>query len=158
MVILDKSFWSSAQSAFMESYCSRVRYCALYKSSNQYAVSADSLKAMYILARKSFRLQAQFASAMFAPMLVPLRNNCFDNINSFFSSQRYLYNAIILKAKFLLFSKTTLSIPNSSFLIPNYQKADQFKVVKPFDFVCQEADLPAAQEAVNVALVLYLDD
>lgn len=106
---------------------------------------------MYILARKSFRLQAQFASAMFAPILVPLRNSCLDKMNSLFSSQRYLYSAIIRKAKFLLFSKTTLSIPN-------YQKANQFKVVKSFDFVCQEADLPAAQEAVNVALVLYLDD
>ena len=95
---------------------------------------------------------------MFAPILVPLRNSCLDKMNSLFSSQRYLYRAIIHKAKFLLFSKTTLSIPNSSFLIPNYQKANQLKVVKYFNFVCQEADLPAAQEAVNIALVLYLYD
>lgn len=135
-VMLDKIFWSSVQSALIESNSGGFKYCALYNSSSQYAVSAHSLKAIYIFARNSLLLYAQLASAMFAPILVPLRNNCFDNTNSFFSSQRYLYNAIILRAKRLLLSKTMLSfIPNSSFLISNYQKAYQFKVVQSFDFV-----------------------
>lgn len=110
--MLESNFFNSTQSELIEPNSSLDKYSAPYNSSNQYAVSEHSLKAIYIFAKKSFLLIAQFASEIFAPMLVQLLNSCFDRTYSFFSPQRYLYILIIRKANFLLFSKTMFSIPN----------------------------------------------
>ena len=49
-----------------------------------FVVSKHSLYAMEILAEKSALQIAPLASAIFAPMLVPLFSNCLDRTNSFF--------------------------------------------------------------------------
>lgn len=61
---------------------------------------------MHILAAKSALLWPRIASETFAPMLVPLRSNCFERTNSFFSVDRCLCKLTILTAK----SKDLLSI------------------------------------------------
>ena len=73
-----------------------------FNSSNQYSVSSTSFKEMLSLLIKSAVLYAFLLSAIFAPILVPLRQSCFDMIYSCRSSVKYLYRKIILKAKFLL--------------------------------------------------------
>jgi len=85
-----------------ESNSSCVMVSESFNSSNQYSVSSASFKEMLSLLIKSAVLYAFLLSAIFAPILVPLRQSCFDMIYSCRSSVRYLYRRIILKAKFLL--------------------------------------------------------
>ena len=75
-----------------------------FSRSSQYSVSAHSLREIVALTRNSFLLMAYWASVRFAPIDVPERNSCLDNMYSRFSSQRYLYSLYILMAKFRLFS------------------------------------------------------
>ena len=107
-VMLLKILWSSLHCSQMDRYSLSSKYSVAYSSSIQYKLSEHSLYAIYILAIKSFLLIAQIASAMFAPMLVPLLTSCLLNRYSFFSFRRYLYKLTILIAKSLLFSATML--------------------------------------------------
>ena len=85
-----------------ESNSSCVMVSESFNSSNQYSVSSASFKEMLSLLIKSAVLYAFLLSAIFAPILVPLRQSCFDMMYSCRSSVKYLYRKIILKAKFLL--------------------------------------------------------
>jgi hypothetical protein len=71
---------------------------------------------MLIFATKSFRLIAAVASSTFAPMLVALRKNCLDEINSFAERSR-LYTSIDFSAKSKDLSLTIFSF---LFLIDSY--------------------------------------
>lgn len=75
---------------------------------SQYCVSAASLYAMQIFAKKSFLDCAETASVIFAPILVALRNICFE-ITYSFSCWRCLYSLIISRAKSVLFVIRILS-------------------------------------------------
>ena len=61
-----------------------------FRRSNQYSVSAHSLREIFIFTMNSFLLTEYWASDRFAPMDVPERKTCFARIYSCFSSQRYL--------------------------------------------------------------------
>ena len=76
--IVINSFFSSTQSAYIDSNCSFVRISVSCKISSQYRLSAHSFNAICCLAIKSGLLIAYCASAILAPMLVPDRNSCFD--------------------------------------------------------------------------------
>ncbi len=73
----------------MELYALSVIYSDWKSTSSQNSVSELSFNAIYTLAKNSFSLIAYSASAKFAPMLVPLRNTCFDNMYSCFSLHKY---------------------------------------------------------------------
>ena len=71
------------------------------KSSNQYKDSLHSFKEIYTFAMKSFLLTAHWASAKFAPILVPLLNNWSDILYSRFSSLRKRQRFTTRIAKFM---------------------------------------------------------
>ncbi len=52
--MLESNFLNSTQSELIEPNSSLDKYSAPYNSSNQYAVSEHSLKAIYIFAKKIF--------------------------------------------------------------------------------------------------------
>ena len=78
------------------------RYLASWSNSSQYSVSPASFNAIYILAIKSALLCANWASFIFAPMLVPLRSNCLLRTNSLLFETKWRYKHIIRKANDLL--------------------------------------------------------
>ena len=106
--MLTDNFSSSTQLAKSEELSLSEGKSVAFKSLIQYFVSDASFNAMLIFETKSDLLCACSASATFAPMLVPLRSNCFERIFSFFPSVRYLYRLTIRIAK----SKLLLSIVN----------------------------------------------
>ena len=106
--MLTDNFSNSTQLAKSEELSLSEGKSVAFKSLIQYFVSDASLNAMLIFETKSDLLCACSASATFAPMLVPLRSNCFERIFSFFPSVRYLYRLTIRIAK----SKLLLSIVN----------------------------------------------
>ena len=114
-----RSFNISSLSLYIESNSSFVRYLALLSSRNQYRDSLHSFRAMYILALKSSLLIPYSASAIFAPILVPLLSNCLDRTYSRFCSlvTRYWHRFMMRRAKssFFFLNYTT----HSSLLIPH---------------------------------------
>ena len=78
------------------------KYLASWSNSSQYSVSPASFSAIYILAIKSALLCANWASFIFAPMLVPLRSNCLLRTNSLLFETKWRYKHIIRKANDLL--------------------------------------------------------
>ena len=93
--------------------------------SSQNSVSQHSLKAMYILAKKSFLEIAASASTILAPMLVPLLSTYFERVYSFLSSTSSLYRLMMSMAKALLLYSTVFSFsiysltPHFSLLTPH---------------------------------------
>ena len=88
---------------------------------------------MHILAEKSALLCPRTASDTFAPMLVPLRSNCFERTNYFFSADKCLCRLTILTAKSKDLFSTTLSFIDflhSAFCIMNYALAFVTEVSK----------------------------
>ena len=118
LVIEIRSFSISSLSLYIESNSSFDRYDALLSSRNQYRDSLHSFSAIYILALKSSLLIPNSASAIFAPILVPLLSNCFERTYSRFCSLVviYWYNFMMRSANSSLFSWTTLLIPHYSLL------------------------------------------
>ena len=107
-VIDTSNRFSSSQSLYIDSYCFGVIYCVFSRRRNQYKVSFDSFSDIYSLAIKSFLLIAHCASAMFAPILVPLRNIWSAILYSCFSSFRNRHNPIIRIEKFMHLSSKRL--------------------------------------------------
>ncbi|KAA6337894.1 hypothetical protein EZS27_014063, partial [termite gut metagenome] len=99
---------TSLQSLYMELNSVSCKNWLSFKSINQYSVSFASLRAMFILFKKSALDWACSASFIKAPMEVPLLNTCLDKTNSFFSEISHLYSWIILKAKEYDFGATIL--------------------------------------------------
>jgi len=96
----------SLQSLFMESNCFWVINSPFFSLPSQYSVSAHSFSAIVSFDAKSFFEEANLASDIFAPMLVPERSICFDIINSFLCLHKYEYILTILSANLsLLFFK-----------------------------------------------------
>lgn len=108
--MLTNNFSNSTQLAKSEELSLSERKAVAFKSLIQYFVSDASFNAMLIFETKSDLLCACSASATFAPMLVPLRSNCFERIFSFFPSVRYLYRLTIRMAKSKLLLSIILSI------------------------------------------------
>ncbi len=79
VIIAVSNFISSSQSKEMLSYSFFLRVSHANKRFNQYFVSCASLSAICNLFTKSASEAAYCDSAIFAPMLVPLRNNCSKN-------------------------------------------------------------------------------
>lgn len=97
-----------------------LKYSVLYNNRNQYSVSYASFNAIAIFAVKSALLCPLCASETLAPMLVPLRNNCFYKTYSFFLSLRYLDKLTILTAKAKLLSTQAFSFIATSLCILHY--------------------------------------
>lgn len=81
-------------------------YPLSFNNRSQYKVSFASLREMFILCKKSARLWACSPSRINAPIAVPLRNNCFDNTNSFRSPVIDRHKPIMERAKAYDFSAT----------------------------------------------------
>ena len=94
----------SLQSLIILSYSVCVRRVVFLRRSNQYSVSAHSLRDICVLKINSFRLTEYLASVRFAPIEVPDFNNCLASTYSLLSSLRYLYSLYILMENSRLFS------------------------------------------------------
>ena len=98
--------FSSSQSAFIESnWCDEI-YCVFCSNRSQYRVSLRSFRDMYVLATKSLLVIAHCASAIFAPMPVPLLNIWSAMRYSCFSSFKKRHKPTIRMEKFIHFSST----------------------------------------------------
>ena len=94
----------SLQSFIMSLYSVGDNNLVSLSRSNQYSVSAHSLRDIVAFTKNSFLLMEYWASVRFAPMDVPERSNCLASTYSCLSSHRYLYRLYILMANFRLFS------------------------------------------------------
>jgi len=89
--VIDKSKRNiSLQSFIRLVYSLAVSRLVSLSRSSQYSVSAASFNEIAAFTKNSFLLTAYWASVRFAPIDVPDRNSCLANVNSCFSSQRYL--------------------------------------------------------------------
>ena len=98
-----RSFTNSSQSSITDSNAFSCKYSVAYIRRNQYTVSYASFSAMFILLMKSGLLCACCASATLAPILVPLRINCFERIYSLCSLCKYWHSFTARTAKLKLF-------------------------------------------------------
>ena len=103
IVIIEVSnFISSSQSKDMPSYSFLLRVSHANKRFSQYFVSCASLSAICNLFTKSASEAAYCDSAIFAPILVPLRNNCSKIGRSSLSFKcRYSLTILIEKSNYL---------------------------------------------------------
>lgn len=129
--IVNKIFESSSASANRLSYNLRSIYPVSCNSDNQYFDSRLSLYEIDSFAEKSAIDTPPFASATFAPILVPERINCFDNTNSLFSSVRNLnmFTIRIAKAYAYLYKLLSgiIAISFYSYLFKTYQNRTPYK-------------------------------
>ena len=108
--MLTNNFSNSTQSAKSEELSLSERKPVAFKSLIQYFVSEVSFYAIFIFETKSGLLCACSASATFAPILVPLRSNCFERAYSFLISVKCSYKLTILTAKSKLLISTMFSV------------------------------------------------
>ena len=68
-------------------------------------------------------------------------------------------NRIIIKVSASGNHQTEAILPDGLFrLVPHHQKANQFKIIQPLDFVCQKADLVPAQKTADITFFFDLND
>ncbi len=100
---------SSAQSHIILSDSSLVSILVSDINSIRYSVSLASFNEIFILAIKSALLCPLIASLILAPILVPERSICLDNINFLISSTKYLYKFTVLTANLKLLDTIVFS-------------------------------------------------
>ena len=96
LIIEISNLINSLQSWFNELYITSSRYPVSFKIESQYSVSLASFNAIFNLLVKSAFEGASCASAIFAPIEVPLLKICLPSINSFFSLIKNWYSLTIL--------------------------------------------------------------
>ncbi len=101
---------SSASWNMLSNVFSSIKSVSLSKES-QYLASRHSLYEIEIFTEKSALDIAPFASEIFAPILVPRLNYCFESTNSLFSLLRNWYPLTILIANRYALSYKLFSIP-----------------------------------------------
>ena len=114
-------------------------YSVSFNTSSQYNVSSASFCEILNLCMKSALFYAFCDSRIFAQIDVPLRINCFERINSFFSFTRYLLKFIILTAKLNDFSFIIFDfiIHNSPFTINYIILLHQISSIHPQEYLNQ---------------------